>query len=118
MNCNAFLLWMKNKIPDELRENPEALAHIQTCPACQQIYELDTCLESSIQQAFTPHRLPAGLVESIDDCVDQYMGPGRHVDPPGQSPLKSVRMGEPSVLKAMPDKTEPKKIQPKNDPGY
>jgi hypothetical protein len=117
MNCNAFLFWMKNKIFDELLENPEALAHIQTCPACRQIYELDNCLESCIQQAFSSHRLPAGLVESIDDCVDQYTGPGRHLARPGQPPLTSENMEEPPVRKAVPDKTGLKMIQSENDMG-
>jgi hypothetical protein len=116
MNCNTFLLWMKNNIGRQ--ENPEALAHIQTCPACRKMYELDTCLESCIQQAFTPQHLPAGLAESIDDCLDQYMGPGWHVNPPGHPSLKSMSLSEPSVRKKTPDKPGLKKFKPKNDIGH
>jgi hypothetical protein len=118
MNCNAFFLWMKNNISNGLQKNPEALTHIQTCLACRQMYEMDVCLESCIQQAFTPHRLPAGLVQRIDHGVDQYNGAGRHMEPPGPSSLKSVTMGEPSAKKEVPDKTGLKKIQPENDMGH
>ena len=118
MNCNAFFLWMKTNLSHGLKENPDALVHIQNCHTCRQMYDLDACLESCIQQAFTPHRLPAGLAERIDDCVDRYEGAGRHMDPPEHSPLHSVSNADPSDEKKIPDKSGPEKIQPENDRGH
>jgi hypothetical protein len=118
MNCNAFFLWIKKNTSTAIQENPEALAHIQTCPACRQMYELDACLESCIQQAFTPHRLPAGLVETIDACLDPSGSAGRHMDPPGLRPLKSVNMDEPCLRENPPNNTGHTKIQPKNNSGH
>lgn len=72
MNCEEFLAWMKPLAGRRMPENPEVTDHLRSCPACRQMVALDACLEAGIQQAFTPPRLPAGLAESIDACVDRY----------------------------------------------
>jgi hypothetical protein len=118
MNCNTFFLWMKTNVSHGVQENLDALSHMQSCPACRQMYDLDACLESCIQQAFTPHRLPAGLVERIDDCVNRYEGAGRHIDPPGHTSLQSVNTADASDAKKIPDTPGPEKIQPENDRGH
>ena len=91
MTCDEFLAWMKTHTGRRIPENPEATAHLGSCPACRRIFALDACLEAGIQQAFTPHRLPAGLAESIDACVDRYAGVYQKPEPPGRDPVNSVK---------------------------
>lgn len=54
MNCDVFLQWMKTHAGQGMPENPEVIDHLESCPACRQLFSLDVCLESAIQQAFTP----------------------------------------------------------------
>jgi hypothetical protein len=104
MNCDEFLAWMKPLTGRRVPENQGVTAHLRSCPTCRRVLALDICLEAGIQQAFTPHRLPAGLAESIDDCVDRYAGvypkPKRSgrasvssaetiLQPPGKQPSKN-----------------------------
>lgn len=86
MNCDECLKWMKIHTSLGVPESPELSAHLQSCPACRQIFALDACLEAGIQQAFTPHRLPAGLEEAIDTCVDRYSGAQKKPGPAGDDP--------------------------------
>jgi len=87
MNCDDCLEWMKSRTLRGMPENPEGMAHLRSCPACRRIFALDACLEAGIQQAFTPHRLPAGLAQSIDDCVDRYAGDHQKPETPGPDPF-------------------------------
>lgn len=87
MTCDEFLEWMKSLTGPRMPDNPEVTAHLRFCPACRQIFALDACLEAGIQQAFTPHRLPAGLTESIDACVDRYAGIHQKPESPDTVPL-------------------------------
>jgi anti-sigma factor ChrR (cupin superfamily) len=91
MNCDECLEWIKTHAGRGVPENPEVSVHLQSCPACSRVFALDACLEAGIQQAFTPHRLPAGLLETIDACVDRYAGVGRKPEPPGRDPVNSVK---------------------------
>lgn len=93
MNCDVFLQWMKTHAGQGMPENPEVIDHLESCPACRQLFSLDVCLESAIQQAFTPLNLPAGLAETIEDCLDQFnhshspMDLSRHAQSP---PVKAT----------------------------
>lgn len=86
MNCDQFLQWMKTHAGQGEQENPEVMSHLRACPACRKLFSIDACLEAGIQQAFTPHRLPAGLVEAIDACVDRYSGIHKKPDPADHDP--------------------------------
>jgi predicted anti-sigma-YlaC factor YlaD len=91
MNCDECLEWMKTHTCMGIPENREMTAHLRSCPACRRIFALDACLEAGIQQAFTPHRLPAGLVESIDDCVNRYARVSQKPEPPDRDPANPVK---------------------------
>jgi len=101
MNCEQFLQWMKTHAGQGKLENPEVMAHLRACPACRQLFYVDACLEAGIQQAFTPHRVPAGLVEAIDACVDRYSSTQKKFDPPDHDPT-SVPETDTPVLQNKP----------------
>jgi hypothetical protein len=86
MNCDECLKWMKTHTGRGVPENKEMTGHLKSCPACRLIFSLDACLEAGIQKAFTPHRLPAGLVEAVDACVDRYSGAQKKPGPSGHDP--------------------------------
>jgi hypothetical protein len=102
MNCHECLEWMNTHLGKGVPENPEVADHLRSCPACRRIFALDACLEAGIQQAFTPHRLPMGLVESIDACVDRYAGVPPKPAQTRTGPLPSKKTGLPGPRKSHP----------------
>lgn len=109
MNCDEFLQWMKTHTGQGMSKNPEVTAHLRSCPACHQIFSLDACLEAGIQQAFTPHSLPAGLVETIDACLDRFnhVPPSMNLSENAQRP--PVEKSDPFSRKGDVEKTGPVK---------
>lgn len=105
MNCDECLKWMKTHAGRGVPENPEVTAHLRSCPECRRIFALDACLEAGIQQAFTPHRLPAGLAEAIDACVDRYAGVLQKPAPTGTGPLDSTKTDLPDPGKPILEKS-------------
>ncbi len=105
MNCDECLEWMKTHTRrGSVPENPEVTAHLGSCPACRKVFALDACLEAGIQQAFTPHRLPAGLAETIDACVDRYAGIHPKQKSPGTGPVPSMETETSGPWKPSPEK--------------
>ncbi len=104
MNCDAFLQWMKTHTDRGMPENQEVIDHLESCPACRQLFALDACLEAGIQQAFTPHHLPAGLAETIDVCVDRYAGIHQKPESSGNDPLLSTETEQSDLRKTPPGK--------------
>lgn len=70
MNCNDFFIWLQNPSKNKQVQNPGILAHIQECDVCRQLYDMDTCLEACIQQAFTLQKMPPGLAKKINQHID------------------------------------------------
>lgn len=95
MNCDEFQEWMKTHTGRGVPQNPEVTAHLRFCRTCRQIFALDACLEAGIQQAFSPHRLPAGLAETIDACVDRYAGVQQKSERPSTGLLPSTETETP-----------------------
>ncbi|MDT8377598.1 MAG: hypothetical protein RQ739_01810 [Desulfotignum sp.] len=109
MNCDAFLQWMKSHTGQGMSKNPEVTAHLGSCPACRQIFSLDACLEAVIQQAFTPHSLPADLVETIDACLDRINHAHPSMNFPGHAQEPTVETADPFSRKGAVKKTGPVK---------
>jgi hypothetical protein len=109
MNCDAFLQWMKTHTGQGMSKNPEVTAHLRSCPACRQIFSLDACLEAGIQQAFTPHSLPADLVETIDACLDGFNHAYPSMNLPGHAQVPPVETADPFTRKESVKKTGPVK---------
>ncbi len=107
MNCDAFLQWMKTRTGQGMPENPEVRDHLRSCPACRRIFSLDACLEAGIQQAFTPHNLPAGLAETIDACVDRFHQAPPPMDLPRHARESSVKTDDPVPQKGDTENTGP-----------
>lgn len=104
MTCDEFLAWMTSPTSPSVPYNPEVTAHLRSCPACRQIFALDACLEAGIQQAFTPHRLPAGLAKTIDACVDRYADIPPKPASPGTGLLVSTKPESPDLRKTTLEK--------------
>lgn len=66
MTCREFKEWLIDRDFAEADNATLARAHMQKCPDCRRLYELDEELEGLIRREMIPVEVPARLAKKID----------------------------------------------------
>lgn len=72
MNCSTFKEWLVNSDAFENGSAAIAMTHIEACPDCKQLYDMDQKLESRLRASMTKIDVPERLLARIENDRKSY----------------------------------------------